>query len=80
MSIAELKGKAIVKKETSLETILTGDGFKKQVKLAVPSTLDANRMVRIALTELRKTPKLSQCTHASFLGAVLQGSLQYPDL
>lgn len=48
------------------------DQFKKQLALAVPKHLSADRMARIAATELRKTPDLLDTTPASFMGAVMQ--------
>lgn len=44
-----------------------------QLKAALPSnTVDADRFVRVILTELRKTPRLLNCTRESFLGAMMQ--------
>ena len=34
--------------------------------------MDANRLARIATTEIRKIPKLAQCDQTSFLGAIMQ--------
>ena len=42
-----------------------------QIKNALPNNITPERMVRIALTALTKDTKLSQCTPASFMGAVL---------
>lgn len=50
------------------------DQFKKQLALAVPKHLSADRMARIAATELRKTPALLNTTPGSFLGAVMQSA------
>ena len=43
----------------------------EQIKNALPENIKPERMVRIALTALTKDTKLSQCTPASFMGAVL---------
>jgi len=56
------------------QNLLQSDNFKNQLKLALPKHLDANRMLRICLTEMRKTPKLASCDPTSFLGAVIQCS------
>lgn len=48
--------------------------FKKQLALALPKTMTAERMSRIALTELRKTPALLSTTPQSFMGAVMQAA------
>lgn len=50
------------------------DQFKKQLALAIPKHLNADRLARIAATELRKTPDLINTTPASFLGAVMQSA------
>lgn len=47
---------------------------KKQIQAALPKHLSAERMSRIALTELRKNPELSVCDPLSFLGAIIQCS------
>jgi recombination protein RecT len=41
---------------------------------ALPTHMKAERMVRIALTALRKNPKLGQCDLKSFIGAVMQAA------
>ncbi|NLF83988.1 MAG: recombinase RecT [Candidatus Gastranaerophilales bacterium] len=41
---------------------------------AVPSHMNPERMVRIALTTLRLNPKLMDCTPESFLGALFQSA------
>ncbi len=47
---------------------------KDQLSRALPKHLTADRMTRIALTELRKNPKLQQCDPYSFMGAVIQSA------
>lgn len=42
-----------------------------EIARAVPRGMDADRLARIALTEVRKTPKLANCTPESFAGALL---------
>ena len=42
-----------------------------QIKNALPKNITPERMVRIALTALTKDTKLTACTPASFMGAVL---------
>lgn len=41
---------------------------------AVPAHLNAERLVRIALTSLRRNPELAECTPESFLGALFQSA------
>jgi recombination protein RecT len=45
--------------------------MQSQIARALPTHLTADRMTRIALTELRKTPKLLQCNPESFCGAIM---------
>lgn len=47
---------------------------KDQIALALPKHITPDRMVRIAMTELRKTPMLQQCDPMSFLGAIVQAA------
>lgn len=59
-------------KPKGILTMLTEKEFKEQLAIAVPKAMTAERLVRIVLTECRKTPELRETTPASFLGAVLQ--------
>lgn len=58
----------------TIEGFLFSEGFKNQLKRALPKHMTADRMARIALTEIRKVPKLAQCNPGSFLGAVIQSA------
>lgn len=59
-------------KPKTLAGIVCSDGFKEQLKLALPKSMTADRMARIVLTECRRTPELLNTNQESFLGAVLQ--------
>lgn len=48
--------------------------MKPQLKLALPKHLSPDRMIRVALTEWRKTPNLQKCDTTSFLGSIVQAS------
>lgn len=48
------------------------DVYKDQIEKALPRHMTATRMARIAMTEIRKTPKLLQCDPKSLFGAVIQ--------
>lgn len=52
--------------------MLASDAVKHQIALALPKHMTADRLARIALTEVRKTPKLAQANPTSLLGAVIQ--------
>lgn len=59
-------------KANSFNTLL--ERSKKEIERALPKHLTAERMMRIALTEARKIPKLLECDQASLLGAIIQAS------
>lgn len=50
------------------------DQFKKQLALAVPKHLNADRIARIAATEVRKNKALLNTEPTSFLGSVMQAA------
>ena len=56
----------------TLAHLLTDPKIKAQMQLALPKHMTSDRLARIALTEIRKVPKLAQCDQASFLGAIMQ--------
>lgn len=60
------------KKPTTLTQLMADPRTKAQIALALPKHMTADRLARIAMTELRKTPKLMQCDQMSFLGAIMQ--------
>jgi len=66
----EMKQMVTKTKTTDIRTLIQ----KSVVELgkALPSHMSAERLVRIALTTLRLTPKLYTCTPESFLGALFQ--------
>lgn len=43
-----------------------------QIKMALPSHVTAERLARVAMTEVRKNPKLGIADPASFMGALMQ--------
>ena len=46
----------------------------KELGKALPSHLNAERLVRIAITTIRQNPKLAECSPMSFLGALFQSA------
>jgi recombination protein RecT len=52
----------------------TVEMMRPEIARALPSHMNADRMARLALTTIRQTPKLAECTPASFLGALLTAS------
>lgn len=45
---------------------------KDQIALALPRHLNADRLLRVAMTTIQRTPKLLDCTPKSLLGAVME--------
>lgn len=45
-----------------------------EIARCLPKHLTPDRMARIAMTELRKTPKLQECDPMSFIAAIMQAS------
>lgn len=60
-----------VQTKRDIQHFLESDGFKKQVTAALPTHMKADRMIRVALTALSRTPKLLQCTQESFFKCLL---------
>ena len=52
--------------------LLSDENVKRQMALALPRHMTADRLARIALTEVRKNPKLGDADQASFLGSIMQ--------
>jgi recombination protein RecT len=77
MSAANLKAVAtgqVAKTERpkTIAGLLTDPSIKQQMALALPKHMTADRLARIALTEVRKNPTLGKCDQGSFLGAIMQ--------
>lgn len=59
-------------KPKTIAALLIDPQIKQQMALALPRHVTADRLARIALTEVRKNPKLASCDQTSFLGAIMQ--------
>jgi recombination protein RecT len=60
------------RKPESLQTLL--DKMKGQIGMALPKHMTAERMMRVALTAVQKSPRLKQCSPISIVGCVVQAS------
>lgn len=58
----------------SVLSVIQSPQFKSQLAAALPKHMTPDRMARVFLTELRKTPGLVNCDRASLLGAIVQCS------
>ena len=54
-----------------LAKILTGDAMKKQIAAALPKNITPERMTRVVLSTVQRTPKLLECEPKSFLSCVM---------
>jgi recombination protein RecT len=59
-------------KPATIAGLMSDPKIKQQMALALPKHMTADRLARIALTEVRKVPALANCDQASFLGAIMQ--------
>ena len=59
-------------KPTDLAHLLMSPQTLAQIKAALPRHMTAERMARVAITEIRKTPDLAKCDVRTFMGAVMQ--------
>ena len=48
--------------------------MKPEIERALPRGMEADRIARLALTQVKKTPQLAHCTAQSFAGALLTSS------
>jgi len=60
------------KKSNTVANLL--DKMKTEIARCLPTHLSADRVTRIALTELRKNPLLQKCDPLSFLASIMQAS------
>lgn len=57
--------------QKDIKALLSSDAMKKQIALALPKHMTADRMARVALTAINKTPKLLECTKESLMAAIM---------
>ena len=62
---------SIAKQKNTIAERLNSDLFRGEIARVLPKHLTPERMVRIALTAIRRTPKLQQCSQESFFKAML---------
>ena len=59
------------KTQLSIRDQLNNPAMLAQIQRALPGHMTADRMARVALTALTRTPKLAECTQASFFKCLL---------
>lgn len=65
---------AVVKKPTvtmTVDQMLSSDNFRNQIARALPTHMTPDRMLRVAMTQVRRNPKLGQCTPGSLASCML---------
>lgn len=60
---------AVATKPRTVFDVVTS--MKDQLALALPRHIPVDRMLRVVVTALRRTPKLQQCHQASLLGSIM---------
>jgi recombination protein RecT len=70
------QAQAVARRETSQDVAVrelsgTIQRMGPELARALPKHITADRVVRVAMTAVRKSPKLAQCDELSFLGALL---------
>lgn len=60
------------KKPVTLKSLLEGDDFKSKVAATLPKHLTPERFIRVAVAAMNRTPKLMQCTPASFFKCMIE--------
>jgi len=64
-------GSQLQRRGNDLASLLNDPKVKQQMALALPKHVTADRLARVALTEVRRNPVLSRCDQHSFLGAIM---------
>ena len=58
-------------KINTVRATLMAPAMMEQLRMALPKHVTPERLARIVLTELRRVPKLAECTHESLFGAIM---------
>jgi len=57
--------------KNDIRSLIQSEGYQKQFRMALPKHLTAERLTRVALTAMTKTPKLASCSQASLMSCIL---------
>lgn len=68
----ETQLKTETKKPLTLQGLLEGEDFKHKVAATLPKHLSPERFIRVAVAAMNRTPKLRQCTQASFFKCMIE--------
>jgi recombination protein RecT len=65
----------LAKKANGVNTIRSLlEKSKNQIAMALPKHLSADRIIRVAMTSIQRTPKLLECDPITLVGAIIQSS------
>ncbi len=62
----------IEEKIATVRDMLFSKGMQQQLRMALPKHVSAERLARLAMTAIRKTPKLLDCSRESLFGAIME--------
>jgi recombination protein RecT len=68
---AAVTGGVQQRRTNDIAALLNDPKVKQQMALALPRHVTADRLARVALTEVRRNPALAKCDQMSFLGAIM---------
>lgn len=73
---ADTTGQEVAQQQERAPQTIAGliTAMKSEIQRALPRGMDGDRIARLALTQVKKTPKLAQCTAQSFAGSLLVSS------
>lgn len=58
-------------KNNTIFELLNKDSMRRQIEMAIPKHMTVDRLLRVAVTAIRTTPKLLDCTPQSLLACVM---------
>lgn len=73
-ALATAEAAAVTRAPRTIKELLSGEKIRAQIAAALPKHMTADRMIRVALTALMRTPDLVACTQESFFKCLLDCS------
>lgn len=65
---------ALAERRNTLRTMLSSEGVLSQVKMALPRHMDAQRLFRVVMTALQRTPQLLDCSPESIVKSFIEAA------
>ncbi len=60
------------KPQMTIHQLLNHPKFKDDIAKSIPKHCNPDRMLLVALNSIRRTPKLAECTQASFIKSMME--------